>query len=91
MVNSPRGRPRACRAAHQRKPARAYLGHRVTAVQAAPVAQSTEQVTLDLRDGKTVQWGSPGNAAQKNRELAILLPGSAHQVDVSAKGTVVTS
>jgi len=68
-----------------------WLARQVTAVRAAPVAQGTEQVTLDLRDGKTVQWGSPGDAARKNRELAILLPGSAHQVDVSAKGTVVTS
>jgi cell division protein FtsQ len=66
------------------------LAAQVTAVQAAPAAQGTEQVTLDLRDGKTVQWGSPGDAAQKNRELAILLPGSAHQVDVSVPGTAVT-
>ena len=62
----------------------------MTALQAAPVAEGTEQVTLDLRDGKTVQWGSTGDAAQKNRELAILLPGSAHQVDVSTPGTAVT-
>ena len=67
-----------------------WLAGQVTAVQAAPVAEGTEQVTLDLRDGKTVQWGSPGDAAQKNRELAILLPGSAHLVDVSTPGAVVT-
>jgi len=66
------------------------LAGQVTAVQATPVAQGTEQVTLDLRDGKTVQWGSPGDAAQKNRELAILLPGGAHQIDVSVPGSVVT-
>jgi cell division protein FtsQ len=66
------------------------LATQVTAVQAAPVAQGTEQVTLDLRDGKTVRWGGPGDAAQKNRELAILLPGSARQVDVSVPGTAVT-
>jgi cell division protein FtsQ len=66
------------------------LAAQVMAVQAAPVAQGTEQVTLDLRDGKTVQWGSPGDAAQKNREIAILLPGSAHQIDVSVPGTAVT-
>jgi len=66
------------------------LEGQVTAVQATPVAQGTEQVTLDLRDGKTVQWGSPGDAAQKNRELAILLPGGAHQIDVSVPGSVVT-
>jgi cell division protein FtsQ len=67
-----------------------WLARQVTAVQAAPVAEGTEQVTLGLRDGKTVQWGTPGDAARKNRELAILLPGSAHQVDVSAPGAVVT-
>ena len=62
----------------------------MTAVQAAPVAQGTEQVTLDLRGGKTVQWGSQGDAAQKNRELAILLPSGAHQIDVSVPGSAVT-
>jgi hypothetical protein len=67
-----------------------WLAGQVTAVQASPVTEGTEQVTLDLRDGKTVQWGSPGGAAQKNRELAILLPGSAHLVDVSTPGTAVT-
>jgi cell division protein FtsQ len=66
-----------------------WLAGQVTAVRAAPVTEGTEQVTLDLRDGKTVQWGSPGGAAEKNRELAILLPGSAHLVDVSTPGTVV--
>jgi cell division protein FtsQ len=67
-----------------------WLARQVTAVQAGPVAEGTEQVTLDLGDGKTVYWGTPGNAAQKNRELTILLPGSAHQIDVSAPGNVVT-
>ena len=67
-----------------------WLAGQVTAVQATPVAQGTEQVTLDLRDGKTVQWGSPGDAAQKNREIAILLPGGARQVDVSVPGSAVT-
>lgn len=49
-----------------------------------------QQVTLHLKHGKTVLWGAPGRAGQKNRELAILLPGKAHYVDVSAQGTVVT-
>jgi cell division protein FtsQ len=48
------------------------------------------QVLLGLRDGKTVLWGGTGYAAQKNRELAVLLSGAAHYVDVSAPGTVVT-
>ena len=67
-----------------------WLARQVTAVQAAQVAAGTEQVTLDLQDGKTVQWGSPGDAAQKNKELAILLPGTAHEIDVNSPGTVVT-
>jgi len=54
------------------------------------VPAGPQQVTLSLRDGKTVQWGRVGNAAQKNRELSILLPGQVRDVDVSAPGTVVT-
>jgi cell division protein FtsQ len=67
-----------------------WLARQVTSVQAAAAASGSEQVSLVLRDGKTVQWGRPGDAAQKNRELAILLPGSAHQLDVSTPGAVVT-
>jgi cell division protein FtsQ len=67
-----------------------WLARQVTAVQAAQVAAGTEQVTLDLHDGKTVQWGSPGDAAQKNKEVAILLAGTAHEIDVNSPGTVVT-
>ncbi len=51
---------------------------------------ASQQVTLHLKSGKTVLWGGPGLAGQKNRELAILLPGKARYVDVSAPGTVVT-
>jgi cell division protein FtsQ len=67
-----------------------WLARQVAAVQAAPAAAGSEQVTLDLRDGKTVRWGTPTAAAQKNRELTILLSGSAHEIDVSAPGIVVT-
>jgi cell division protein FtsQ len=48
------------------------------------------QVLLGLRDGKTVLWGGTDYAAQKNRELAVLLSGAARYIDVSAPGTVVT-
>jgi cell division protein FtsQ len=48
------------------------------------------QVLLGMRDGKTVLWGGTDYAAQKNRELAVLLRGDAHYIDVSAPGTVVT-
>jgi cell division protein FtsQ len=67
-----------------------WLARQVAEVRAVPVTAGPEQVTLNLRDGKTVQWGSADNAAQKNRELSILLPGKVHEIDVSAPGTVVT-
>lgn len=67
-----------------------WLAGQVTQVSAAPVPAGPEQVTLSLRDGKTIQWGSPGGAAQKNRELAILRGSRASVIDVSAPGTVVT-
>jgi len=67
-----------------------WLAKQVAEVRPATVAAGTEQVTLNLRDGKTVQWGAPGDAAQKNRELAVLLPQGASYIDVSSAGTVVT-
>lgn len=67
-----------------------WLARQVAQVRAAPVAAGPEQVTLNLRDGKTVHWGSTDNAAQKNRELSILLSGKIHEIDVSARGAVVT-
>jgi cell division protein FtsQ len=51
---------------------------------------TAQQVTLSLRDGKTVVWGDPTDAAQKNREVTILLRGSVRYLDVSAPGTVIT-
>jgi cell division protein FtsQ len=61
-------------------------------LQAAPggTPGDADQVLLGLRDGKTVLWGGTDYAAQKNRELAVLLSGGAHYIDVSAPGTVVT-
>ena len=67
-----------------------WLARQVAQVRAAPVTAGPEQVTLNLRDGKTVRWGSTDNAAQKNRELSILLSGKVHEIDVSAPGAVVT-
>jgi cell division protein FtsQ len=49
-----------------------------------------QQVTLYLRDHKTVVWGGTDRAAQKAKELAILIRDPASYVDVSAPGTVVT-
>ena len=51
---------------------------------------ATGPVTLRLRDGKTVVWGSTDRAAEKDHELAILIGDSASYYDVSAPGTVVT-
>lgn len=62
----------------------------VSASQAQAGSSGTYQVLLGMRGGKTVLWGGTDGAAQKNRELAVLLTGSAHYVDVSAPGTVVT-
>jgi cell division protein FtsQ len=67
-----------------------WLARQVAEVTVAAVPAGPPRVTLSLRDGKTVQWGSAGNAAQKNRELSVLLPGQARDVDVSAPGTAVT-
>lgn len=73
------------------------LAASVASVRVAPVLPGTggsavlaQQVTLSLRDGKTVVWGDPGDGARKNREVAILLRGSARYLDVSAPGTAVT-
>lgn len=67
-----------------------WLAQQVAQARAAPAPAGPERVTLTLRDGKTVEWGSPGGAAQKNRELAILRGNHARDIDVSAPGTVVT-
>jgi len=78
-----------------------WLATQVVTVSAAPALTGdgssvvqVQQVTLVLRDGTTVLWGSPGDAAQKIRELQIVLKklkNKVHEVDVSAPGTVVTS
>jgi cell division protein FtsQ len=54
-----------------------------------------QRVTLRLRDGVTVVWGDTGNAAAKNREVAIAVGshmpgGQLRYVDVTSPGIVVT-
>jgi cell division protein FtsQ len=63
-----------------------------TPAQAGPSGAPGEayQVLLGIRDGTTVLWGGTDYAAQKNRELAVLLSGGPRYIDVSAPGTVVT-
>jgi cell division protein FtsQ len=74
-----------------------WLAVQVVTVTATPVLTGdggavvqAQQVTLVLRNGTTVLWGQPGDAAQKNRELQIVLKNKVRDVDASAPGTVVT-
>lgn len=53
-------------------------------------APAPDQVTLRLRDGVRVVWGSPGFASQKSEEVSIMQHRGWRYVDVSAPGTVVT-
>ncbi|HEY3956955.1 MAG TPA: FtsQ-type POTRA domain-containing protein [Streptosporangiaceae bacterium] len=53
-------------------------------------APTADSVTLYLAGGVTVDWGSSGLTAQKDRVLTILLRTHAHYYDVSAPGTAVT-
>ena len=68
------------------------LSKQVAEVSAGPggTPGAAGQVLLGLRDGRTILWGGTDDGAQKNRELAALLRGGAHYIDVSAPGSVVT-
>ena len=55
----------------------------------AGFAAPAEQVTLSLKGGRTVVWGTPGNGAAKNREIQILFRDRYDYLDVSAPGTAV--
>jgi cell division protein FtsQ len=85
-----RGDPSVTAAADVLAELQPSLARQVAVVTAALAPAGPEQVTLNLRDGVGIQWGSVGDAAQKNRELAILLAGQAHDINVSAPGTVIT-
>ena len=63
-----------------------WLRGRVTAVRAPGPAR----VILLLRGGVTVSWGSPSQAADKAREMAILLRTGASYYDVSDPASAVT-
>jgi cell division protein FtsQ len=64
----------------------ASVAHRVRSV----TAPTADAVTLHLAGGVTVDWGSTGLTAQKERVLTILLRTHAHYYDVSAPGSAVT-
>lgn len=85
-----RGNPDVSTAADVLTELQPWLARQVTQVSTAVMPDGPRQVTLGLRDGTTVQWGSTDNAAQKNRELSILQSGQVHNIDVSTPGTVVT-
>lgn len=70
-----------------------WLSRTVAQVSVAGVATgpgANQQVTLYLLDHKTVLWGGTDRAAQKGRELAVLMRAPSRYFDVSAPGTVVT-
>ncbi len=63
-----------------------WLRRKVTAVR----APGPQDVTLYLRGGVTVVWGSASRDARKAQEMAILLRTSAKYYDVSDPATAVT-
>lgn len=67
-----------------------WLSGSVASVAVSGTAKTAGAVTLDLSDGKTVVWGGTNRAAEKARELAILIGGQATYFNVSAPGTAVT-
>jgi cell division protein FtsQ len=74
--------------------AAAVLGELPASVRSAVTslaAPAPDQVTLQLRSGVTIVWGSAGDAAAKAGELAVLMPTHARYYDVSSPGTAVTS
>jgi cell division protein FtsQ len=63
-----------------------YLARSVVSLQ----APSASEVTLRLARGITIVWGGTDRAAQKSRELAVLMRTHARTYNVSAPGTAVT-
>lgn len=51
---------------------------------------SVDEITLVLRDGRVVVWGSAEDSAQKAEVLAVLLKQPARQYDVSVPGQPTT-
>jgi len=66
------------------------LPHGLRGLVVAVTARSAASVTLALRTGVTVVWGSPGQDAMKSAEVAALLRTHARYLDVSDPATVVT-
>jgi len=64
-----------------------YLARELVSVQ----APSSTEVTLRLTGGVSIVWGGTDRAAEKAKELAVLMRTHARSYDVSAPGTAVTS
>lgn len=64
-----------------------YLARSLASVR----APSPAEVTLRLSDGVTIIWGGTDRAAEKAKELTVLMRTHARTYDVSAPGTAVTS
>jgi cell division protein FtsQ len=64
-----------------------YLARKLVSVQ----APSATEVTLRLSGGVSIVWGGTDRAAEKAKELAVLMRTHARSYDVSAPGTAVTS
>jgi cell division protein FtsQ len=56
---------------------------------ASVAAPAPDAVTLHLRGGRTVVWGSAANSARKALVAAVLLRRAGRTVDVSAPGIAV--
>jgi len=85
-VASLRGSPAVYAAAGVLRELPAGLVRQVTEV-AAP---DPSDVTLTLADGITIVWGSTDRAAEKVKELGVLMHTHARSYDVSAPGTAMT-
>jgi cell division protein FtsQ len=53
-------------------------------------APTPSEVSLQLANGAVIVWGDSSRAAEKARELTLLMRTHARRYDVSAPGTAVT-
>jgi cell division protein FtsQ len=86
LMASLRGSPAVYAAAGVLRELPAGLARQVAEVAAA----DPSDVTLTLADGITIVWGSTDRAAEKVKELGVLMHTHARSYDVSAPGTAVT-
>lgn len=80
---------------------RATLAATATVVEALPPqllrsvrvvhAASMDSITLQLRDGRVVRWGSSEDSAEKVRVVSVLLDQRAHRYDVSVPAQPTTA